>query len=91
MPLTSAEPRPNPHFPLPPPSSLPSSLSSSLPPPQDLFKAKAQDVGELQAVVVCKDNSGLGGDWHLQSVEVWHPELKKRYFFVCNDWFKVGV
>lgn len=56
-----------------------------------MFKAKAQDVGELQAVVVRKDNSGvLGADWHLQSIEVWHPELKKRYFFMCNDWLAVS-
>lgn len=58
---------------------------------KDLFKLRAIDVGDLQAVVVRKDNSGLlGSDWHLQSVEVWHPALKKRYFFICNDWLKVG-
>ncbi len=43
-------------------------------------------------VVVKKDNAGLlGTDWHLQSVEVWHPALKKRYFFICNDWLKVRL
>jgi hypothetical protein len=42
-------------------------------------------------VVVRKDNKGLlGSDWHLQSAEVWHPLLKKRYFFICNDWLKVS-
>lgn len=43
-------------------------------------------------VIVRKDNKGLlGADWHLQSVEVWHPLLKKRYFFIVNDWLKVGM
>ncbi len=45
---------------------------------------------QVQHVIVRKDNKGLlGAEWHLQSVEVWHPALKKRFFFVCNDWLKV--
>lgn len=56
----------------------------------DLHVLAGSRAGELQHVVVRKDNRtmGLGGDWHLQSVEVFHPGLSKRYFMTCNDWFK---
>ena len=40
---------------------------------KDQFQAKAVDIGELQHIIVRKDNAGLGADWHLQSVEIWHP------------------
>ncbi len=56
---------------------------------KDLFHLKAPDVGDVQFVVVKKDNGGLGADWHLQSVELWHPAMQKRYFFICNDWLTV--
>ncbi|GLC44364.1 hypothetical protein PLESTF_000049800 [Pleodorina starrii] len=57
---------------------------------KDIFKLSFVDIGELQAVVVKKDNRslGLGGDWHLQSVEVFHPGVQKRYFMMCNEWLK---
>ena len=43
-------------------------------------------------VIVKKDAKGLlGADWHLQSVDVWQPVLKKRYFFICNDWLKASA
>ena len=38
-----------------------------------MFAPKAVDVGELQYIIVRKSGGGLGGDWHLQEVEVWHP------------------
>ncbi len=42
---------------------------------KDIFKLSFIDIGELAHVLVKKDNRtlGLGGDWHLQSVEVFHP------------------
>jgi hypothetical protein len=40
---------------------------------QDQFAPKAVDVGDLQYIIVRKSGGGLGGDWHLQEVEVWHP------------------
>ena len=40
---------------------------------KDTFAPKAIDVGEIQHIVVRKTGGGLGGDWHLQEVEVWHP------------------
>eukprot|EP00798_Chlamydomonas_sp_ICE-L_P018433 gene18433-24909_t len=58
---------------------------------KDVFQTKAVDIGELQYVIVRKDNSGLGADWHLQSVEIYHPALQKRYFLMCNDWLNGAV
>ncbi|KAG2450199.1 hypothetical protein HYH02_000301 [Chlamydomonas schloesseri] len=58
---------------------------------KDIFKLKFIDIGELTHVIVKKDSSldnKMTGDWHLQSVEVFHPGLQKRYFMMCNDWFK---
>ncbi|KAG2499991.1 hypothetical protein HYH03_002273 [Edaphochlamys debaryana] len=57
---------------------------------KDIFKLSFIDIGELEHVMIKKDNRtmGLGGDWHLQSVEVFHPGLQKRYFMMCNDWLK---
>ncbi|PNH12713.1 Lipoxygenase y domain-containing protein 1 [Tetrabaena socialis] len=57
---------------------------------KDIFKLSFVDIGELQHIIVKKDNRtlGLGGDWHLQSMELFHPGLQKRYFMLCNDWFK---
>ncbi|KXZ56858.1 hypothetical protein GPECTOR_1g774 [Gonium pectorale] len=57
---------------------------------KDIFKLSFVDIGELQHVLIKKDNRtlGMGGDWHLQSVEVFHPGLQKRYFMLCNDWLK---
>ncbi len=40
---------------------------------KDKFLTKAVDVGELQHIIVRKTSGGLGGDWHLAEVEVWHP------------------
>ena len=42
---------------------------------KDIFKLSFIDIGELQYVIVKKDNRtlGMGGDWHLQSAEVFHP------------------
>ena len=60
----------------------------------DVFTPKAADVGEMQYIIVKKagnmlqGSSFLGGDWHLQQVEVHHPGLKKTYFFFCNEWLK---
>lgn len=35
---------------------------------------KRIDVGELQHIIVRKaETLTLGGDWHLQEVEIWHP------------------
>ena len=42
---------------------------------KDLFAPKAADVGDLQYIIVRKSGGGLGGDWHLQEVEVWHPGM----------------
>ncbi|GFR41097.1 hypothetical protein Agub_g1741 [Astrephomene gubernaculifera] len=57
---------------------------------KDIFKLSFIDIGELQHVIVKKDNRtmGMGGDWHLGSLEVFHPGLQKRYFMMCNDWLK---
>ena len=49
---------------------------------KDLFAPKAADVGDLQYIIVRKSGGGLGGDWHLQEVEVWHPG---------RGWGRVGV
>lgn len=38
----------------------------------DTFNLVAADVGKLTHVVVVKEGGGLGGDWHLQMVEVLH-------------------
>lgn len=38
----------------------------------DTFILTALDVGQLTHVVVVKDAGGLGGDWHLQMIEVVH-------------------
>ncbi len=42
---------------------------------KDIFKLSFIDIGELQHVLVKKQSRALsmGGDWHLQSVEVFHP------------------
>ena len=40
---------------------------------KDTFAPKAADVGEIQCIIVRKSGGGLGGDWHLQEVEIWHP------------------
>ena len=40
---------------------------------KDTFAPKAIDVGDIQHIIVRKTGGGLGGDWHLQEVEVWHP------------------
>ncbi|KAG1672531.1 hypothetical protein FOA52_002840, partial [Chlamydomonas sp. UWO 241] len=56
---------------------------------KDTFKPKAIDVGELQHIIVRKaETMTLGGDWHLQEVEIWHPATQKRYCFLHNDWLK---
>lgn len=34
----------------------------------DNFVVKGTNVGDVQKVVIWHDNSGLGGDWHLQQV-----------------------
>lgn len=38
----------------------------------DTFNLVANDVGQLTHVIVVKEGGGLGGDWHLQMVEVVH-------------------
>lgn len=40
---------------------------------KDVFRIKAVDLGELVKAVVKKDSAGMGGDWHLQSIDVFHP------------------
>ena len=40
---------------------------------RDEFWIKAPDLGELTHIVVHKDAWGLGEEWHLASVEVFHP------------------
>ncbi len=40
---------------------------------RNVFKLQAPDLGELVAAIVRKDDSGVGSDWHLQTVEVLHP------------------
>ena len=32
------------------------------------FQLKAADVGVIQHIIICHDNSGLSSDWHLQQV-----------------------
>lgn len=40
---------------------------------RDVFTLVAVDVGEIQHVIVRKDDAGLSSDWHLQGVEIFHP------------------
>jgi hypothetical protein len=40
---------------------------------KDTFAPKAIDVGDIGHIIVRKTGGGLGGDWHLQEIEIWHP------------------
>ena len=44
---------------------------------KDTFGPKCIDVGELTHIIVRKaETMTLGGDWHLQEVEIWHPGVR---------------
>lgn len=47
-----------------------------------MFRIKAVDLGELVKVVVKKDSAGLGGDWHLQSIDIFQPGMLEE----CKVW-----
>jgi len=55
---------------------------------RDVFKITGSDVGEMDHVVIKHDNSGLGADWHLASVEVLHSGRQESFVFPCNDWLR---
>lgn len=53
---------------------------------KDVFRVKAVDLGELVKAVVKKDSAGLGGDWHLQSIDVFHPGRCSRTVTPANTY-----
>ena len=48
----------------------------------DRFQPKAIDVGPLTHIFISKTGGGLGGDWHLQEVEIFHPGVGPG----CEPW-----
>lgn len=54
---------------------------------RDVFSVQGVDLGELQAVVVRKDNAGASSDWHLASVEVYHPGALRRSLQLIVSYF----
>lgn len=55
---------------------------------REVFHVKSCDVGELQHIMLRKDDAGMGSDWHLKAIEVSHYALGKRYVFNPAEWLK---
>lgn len=58
---------------------------------RETFYVKSCDVGELQNIMLRKDDSGMGSDWHVKAIEVSHYALGKRYVFYPAEWLKGTV
>ena len=58
---------------------------------QDTFILKKHKcLGDLEAITIGHDNSGLGPGWHLDHVEVVDEGTGKEYYFPCEEWLEKG-
>jgi lipoxygenase homology domain-containing protein 1 len=56
----------------------------------DRFKIESYDLGDLNAIRVRHDNSGVFPGWFLERVEI-TTENDKKYIFECNKWFSYNI
>ncbi|XP_078368600.1 lipoxygenase homology domain-containing protein 1-like isoform X2 [Oculina patagonica] len=52
----------------------------------DKFKVDTRDVGKIEKLHVCHDNSGRDPDWYLEEVTIDVPDKGEQYIFPCHRW-----
>lgn len=52
----------------------------------DVFEIAAPDVGNLSAVTLRHDNTGLASGWFLESVTVQNLSTGQEWTFRCSRW-----
>jgi hypothetical protein len=56
----------------------------------DTFSITMKDIGNIELVRICHDNSGSKPGWFLDSITIQNESNDKEWFFPCNRWLSVG-
>lgn len=52
-----------------------------------MLQIQCLDMDPLAKIRIGHDNSGQGGSWHLDFVEITNRDTGQRYHFPCRRWF----
>ena len=55
----------------------------------DRFHLKSFDLGDLHAIRIRHDNSGILPEWFLERVEITDEKTNIKYIFKCEKWLSL--